>query len=221
MRSASSGSRWSATTGAARSPGRAALRGDPRLTRLAIVNAPHPVIFQKSLIESAGAARRLAIYHAPSARPGFEKVVEAMGFDWFFDKTFSRPRRSRDDPGSREAAISSPTGRSPGAFDGDAQLVPRVEGGRAAAGRRRCRCPTGCCAPSPAVEVPTLVIWGMKDARSAPAPARRARRAGRRPDHRPPARRRPFRAVGSGRRGRRRARALPCRDEAAASAPAQ
>ena len=29
----------------------AALREDPRLTRLAIVNAPHPVIFQKSLIE--------------------------------------------------------------------------------------------------------------------------------------------------------------------------
>ena len=28
-----------------------ALRGDPRLTRLGIVNAPHPVIFQKSLVE--------------------------------------------------------------------------------------------------------------------------------------------------------------------------
>ena len=26
----------------------AALRGDPRLTRLAIVNAPHPVVFQKA-----------------------------------------------------------------------------------------------------------------------------------------------------------------------------
>ena len=31
----------------------AALRKDPRLTRLAIINAPHPVIFQKSLIEDA------------------------------------------------------------------------------------------------------------------------------------------------------------------------
>jgi pimeloyl-ACP methyl ester carboxylesterase len=30
----------------------AALRGDSRLTRLAIVNSPHPVVFQKSLIES-------------------------------------------------------------------------------------------------------------------------------------------------------------------------
>ena len=41
----------------------AALRGDPRLTRLAIVNAPHPLIFQKSLIEDAGPARGVAIYH--------------------------------------------------------------------------------------------------------------------------------------------------------------
>ena len=31
----------------------AALRGDPRLTRLAIVNAPHPVIFQKSLVDDS------------------------------------------------------------------------------------------------------------------------------------------------------------------------
>ena len=47
----------------------AALRGDPRLTRLAIVNAPHPVIFQKSLIEERGPARRFAIYHRlPRAR---------------------------------------------------------------------------------------------------------------------------------------------------------
>ena len=31
----------------------AAVRGDPRLSRLAVINAPHPVIFQKSLIENA------------------------------------------------------------------------------------------------------------------------------------------------------------------------
>jgi pimeloyl-ACP methyl ester carboxylesterase len=31
----------------------AAMRGEPRLTRLAIINSPHPRIFQKSLIEDS------------------------------------------------------------------------------------------------------------------------------------------------------------------------
>ena len=68
----------------------AALRGDPRIERLAIVNSPHPLIFQKSLIEDAGPARRLAIYHAPSAIPGMEAGIEAMGFETFFDKSFAK-----------------------------------------------------------------------------------------------------------------------------------
>ena len=50
----------------------AALRGDPRLTRLAIVNAPHPVIFQKSLIESAD-QRAASQYINAFRTPGFEK----------------------------------------------------------------------------------------------------------------------------------------------------
>src|SRR5947209_12705440 len=65
----------------------AALRGDPRLTRLAIVNSPHPVVFQKSLIEDE--EQRLASQYITAFRtPGFEKAVEAMGYDAFFDKTF-------------------------------------------------------------------------------------------------------------------------------------
>src|SRR5207253_8263252 len=66
----------------------AALRRDPRLTRLAIINAPHPVIFQKSLIESAG-QRAASQYITAFRTPGFEKIVERHGYDWLFDKTFS------------------------------------------------------------------------------------------------------------------------------------
>ena len=40
----------------------AALRGNPRIERLAIVNSPHPLIFQKSLIEDDSTARCLPIY---------------------------------------------------------------------------------------------------------------------------------------------------------------
>ena len=49
----------------------AALRGDPRLTRLAIVNAPHPVIFQKSLIENAeqrAASQYITAFRSPGSR---------------------------------------------------------------------------------------------------------------------------------------------------------
>src|SRR3954466_9721972 len=65
----------------------AALRGDSRLTRLAIINAPHPLIFQKSLIEDAE-QRAASQYITAFRTPGFEKAVEAMGYDAFFAKTF-------------------------------------------------------------------------------------------------------------------------------------
>src|SRR3954464_1684560 len=52
----------------------AALRGDPRLTRLGIVNAPHPVIFQKSVIE-VEEQRAASQYITAFRTPGFEKIV--------------------------------------------------------------------------------------------------------------------------------------------------
>jgi pimeloyl-ACP methyl ester carboxylesterase len=139
----------------------AALRPDPRLTRLAIVNAPHPVVFQKSLIENAG--QRAASQYITAFRvPGFEKVVEAKGFDWFFDTTFARhvdvTQISREERRQYIADWSQP-----GAFSamlnwyrGSKVVVP----------------PPGVTVPLPnfllrafpKVKVPTLVIWGMKDA---------------------------------------------------------
>ncbi|HZC38380.1 MAG TPA: alpha/beta fold hydrolase, partial [Sphingomicrobium sp.] len=65
----------------------AALRGHPRLTRLAIINAPHPVVFQKSLIENAD--QRAASQYITAFRvPGFEKLAKRNGYEWFFDRTF-------------------------------------------------------------------------------------------------------------------------------------
>src|SRR6185369_10417962 len=60
----------------------AALRNDPRLTRLAIVNAPHPLIFQKSLIEDE-AQREASQYINWFRNPGAEKALEAMGLETF------------------------------------------------------------------------------------------------------------------------------------------
>ncbi|HYX45672.1 MAG TPA: alpha/beta fold hydrolase, partial [Sphingomicrobium sp.] len=46
----------------------AALRGDERLRRLAIINAPHPVIFQKSLIDNSdqrSASQYISAFRSP------------------------------------------------------------------------------------------------------------------------------------------------------------
>ena len=67
----------------------AAIKGDPRVERLAIVNSPHPLIFQKSLIENE--AQRAASQYIRAFRdPGFERFVDGIGFEAFFDKSFSK-----------------------------------------------------------------------------------------------------------------------------------
>ena len=138
----------------------AALRNDPRLKRLVIVNAPHPVIFQKSLIEDAD-QRAASQYITAFRAPGFEKAVEAMGWETFFDKSFS---------GHVDLASISPEEKAeyiaewsqPGVFTamlnwyrGAAVMVP----------------PPGVTVPLPdfllrafpIIKVPTLVVWGMRD----------------------------------------------------------
>jgi pimeloyl-ACP methyl ester carboxylesterase len=138
----------------------AALRGDPRLKKLAIVNAPHPVIFQRSVIENAD-QRAASQYITAFRSRGFEKAVEAMGFEAFFEKTFARhadltqvPQAERQQyiaewsqPGSLTAMLNW--------YRAGKMVVP----------------PAGVTVPLPdwllpafpKVPVPTLVIWGMKD----------------------------------------------------------
>ena len=65
----------------------AALRGDKRIERLAIVNSPHPAIFQRSLIEDAG-QRAASQYIRAFRDPAMEAGIARMGFDAFFDKSF-------------------------------------------------------------------------------------------------------------------------------------
>ena len=138
----------------------AALRNDPRLTRLAIVNAPHPVVFQKSLIENAD-QRAASQYITAFLAPGFEKTVEVMGFDAFFEKTFARHVDIGLIPEGEKRQYIADWSQS-GAFNamlnwyrGSRVIVP----------------PPGATVPLPEwllgafpkVKVPTLVIWGMKD----------------------------------------------------------
>ena len=138
----------------------AALRGDPRLERLAIVNAPHPVIFQKSLIEDAD-QRAASQYISAFRSKMFEKGAESMGYEALFEKSFSKhvdlgliPPEERaqyiadwSEPGGMTAMLNW--------YRGSKVMVP----------------PPGVTLPLPdwvtgafpKVEVPTLVIWGMQD----------------------------------------------------------
>ena len=138
----------------------AALRNDPRLKKLAIVNAPHPVIFQKSLIENEdqrAASQYINWFRTPAA----EKAIEAMGFDAFFQKTFvSHVELTKIPEAEKQRYIadwSQPGGMLPmlNWYRATKLVVP----------------PPGITVPLPdwllrafpKVQVPTLVIWGMKD----------------------------------------------------------
>jgi len=144
----------------------AAMRGEPRLTRLAIINSPHPLIFQKSLIEDSD-QRSASQYINAFRAPGFEKLVEAQGFDWFFDKTFSGHVDLALIPQSEKRQYIADWSQ-PGAFTAmlnwyraSPLIVP----------------PPGVTVPLPdtllrlsrKIRIPTLVVWGMKDPALLPA----------------------------------------------------
>jgi pimeloyl-ACP methyl ester carboxylesterase len=138
----------------------AALRGDPRLTRLAIINAPHPVIFQKSLIESAdqrAASQYVTVFRAP----GFERLVEHNGYEWFFDKTFGAHVDQTKVPDAEKQQYLDEWSQ-PSAFNAmlnwyrAAKMIVPPPGVMV-------QLPDWMLKPFPTVRVPTLVIWGMRD----------------------------------------------------------
>ncbi|HUE79845.1 MAG TPA: alpha/beta hydrolase [Sphingomicrobium sp.] len=138
----------------------AALQGDPRLERLAIINSPHPVIFQKSLIESAE-QRAASQYMNAFRSPGFEKLVAAMGYEKFFEKSF-RPHVDLTLIPEAEKRRYIADWSQPGA------LTAMLNWYRAS---RVVVPPPAVTVPIPdwvlgafpKIHIPTLVIWGMRD----------------------------------------------------------
>ncbi len=138
----------------------AAIAGNPRITRLAIVNSPHPFIFQKSLIDDPP-QRAASQYITAFRTPGFEKAVEKNGYDWFFEKTFGGHVALSLIDDSEKARYIADWSR-PGAlaamlnwYRASQMVVP----------------PPGAGAPLPdwllrfskKIAIPTLVVWGMRD----------------------------------------------------------
>ncbi|WP_310467890.1 alpha/beta hydrolase [Sphingomonas sp.] len=138
----------------------AAIRGDPRIERLAIVNSPHPVVFQKSLVEDAD-QRAGSQYITAFRNPGFEAAVAAMGFETFFDKSFGGHVDLAAIPPEERAHYIADWSR-PGAltamlnwYRASAMVVP--------APGVTVPVPDWVLGAFPAIRVPTLVVWGMRD----------------------------------------------------------
>ncbi len=138
----------------------AALRHPDRIERLVIVNAPHPLLFQKSLIEDP-AQRAASQYITAFRNPGVEQALQAMGLESFYAKTFaSHADVSRVSAEERARYLAD--WAAPGAltamlnwYRASEVIVPAV--GEAAS------LPFWTTLPFPAIRMPTLVIWAMRD----------------------------------------------------------
>jgi pimeloyl-ACP methyl ester carboxylesterase len=138
----------------------AALRGNPRIDRLAIVNSPHPLIFQKSLIEDQ-AQRAASQYIRAFRNPGMEAGIAAMGFETFFDKSFAKHADLSLIP-AEERQIYIAQWSRPGAltamlnwYRASQVMVPGVD--------EHAAMPAWVERGVPHLRIPVRVIWGLED----------------------------------------------------------
>ena len=92
----------------------AAISGNSRIIRLAIINSPHPAIFQKSLIDHP-AQRAASQYMNAFRTPGMEAGIARMGLDTFFDKSFTKHVELASIPQQERASYIADWGQ-PGAL---------------------------------------------------------------------------------------------------------
>ena len=137
-----------------------ALRGLPQVTRLAIVNSPHPAIFQRSILND-DAQRAASQYMRAFRDPAMEARVAAMGIDTFFDKSFAKHvDLAAIDPAERAASITEWS--RPGALTAmfnwyRASLIAVPEMGETAA------MPEWVSRGLPKLKIPVRIIWGLDD----------------------------------------------------------
>ena len=131
-----------------------------RVKRLIIVNAPHPFVFQRSLIEDE-AQRRASQYITFFRSPAAEAGITAMGLEAFLEKVLlSHSDGSKLPAEERQAYLED--WKQPGA------LTAMLNWYRAAtmvvpAPGEEAELPMWTRAPFPKLRLPTLVIWGLKD----------------------------------------------------------
>ncbi|HEX8482444.1 MAG TPA: alpha/beta hydrolase [Allosphingosinicella sp.] len=138
----------------------AALTHPFRIKRLVIVNAPHPLVFQKSLIEDE-AQREASQYISFFRSPAAEAAITAMGLEGFLDRVMlshadptklpAEERRHYLDDWSQPGVLTTMLNW----YRASKVVVP--------APGEEARAPLWTHAPFPKLKMPTLVVWGLKD----------------------------------------------------------
>ena len=138
----------------------AALTHPARVKRLIIVNAPHPLVFQKSLIDDP-AQREASQYISFFRSPDAEAAIAGMGLETFLDKMMlshvdearlpAEERRHYLDDWSRPGALTTMLNW----YRASRMVVP--------APGEEAEAPPWTLAPFPKLKMPTLVVWGLKD----------------------------------------------------------
>ncbi|HEX8579375.1 MAG TPA: alpha/beta hydrolase [Allosphingosinicella sp.] len=138
----------------------AALTHPLRVKRLIIVNAPHPLIFQKSLIEDE-AQREASQYINWFRSPAAEAAIHAMGLETFLDKVMLAHADATKLPAEERQAYLGDW-KQPGALT---SMLNWYRGSKIAvpAPGEDAKAPLWTHAPFPALRMPTLVVWGLKD----------------------------------------------------------
>jgi pimeloyl-ACP methyl ester carboxylesterase len=138
----------------------AALAHPLRVRRLVIVNAPHPLVFQKSLIDDA-AQREASQYISFFRSPAAEAAITAMSLETFLEKILLGHADATELP-SEERQHYLDDWSQPGA------LTTMLNWYRASkievpAPGEEAKVPLWTLAPFPKLKMPTLVVWGLKD----------------------------------------------------------
>lgn len=138
----------------------AALQHPDRIARLVIVNAPHPLVFQKTLFDDR-AQREASQYITAFRGTGIETYAESIGLPAFFDISFAKHTDLAAIPPEDKAAYIDEWSQ-PGAltamlnwYRASAVQVPAMDEDPPR--------PAFLDAPFPPLRMPVLVIWGMGD----------------------------------------------------------
>ena len=138
----------------------AALTRPERIERLIIANAPHPYIYQKTIIEDLD-QRQAAQYIRTFRGDELERRIAEKGLDWFFEHSFMRHLEASAVSDVERAAYLDEWSQ-PGAltamfnwYRASPTDVPAME--------KQIETTAFLQKPFPKLHVPTLIIWGMKD----------------------------------------------------------
>ena len=140
--------------------GWAAALGNPsRIERLIIANAPHPYIFQKTLIEDLD-QRAASQYIRTFRDDDLERRIAENGIDWFFEHSFMRLQPIEIEPEDRALYIDEWS--QPGAltamfnwYRASPMAVPAMD--------EQPPRSSFLDAPFPKLSMPVLIVWGLED----------------------------------------------------------